>query len=34
MPGMVVIKQVLFDGILLLILGSIVAWLYRQPEQA
>ncbi len=29
MPGSVVIKQIVFDGILLVILGSIVAWLYR-----
>ncbi len=29
MPGAVVIKQIIFDGILMLILGAIVAWLYR-----
>jgi hypothetical protein len=29
MPGGVVIKQVIFDGVLLVILGTIVAWLYR-----
>jgi hypothetical protein len=29
MPAAVVIKQILFDGVLLLILGAIVAWLYR-----
>jgi len=29
MPGEVVIKQIVCDGILLLILGTIVAWLYR-----
>jgi len=29
MPSGVVIKQIVFDGILLLILGLIVAWLYR-----
>ena len=29
MPGGVVIKQIIFDGVLLLILGCIVAWLYR-----
>ena len=29
MPGGVVIKQILFDGVLLVILGTIVAWLYR-----
>ena len=27
MPGTVVIKQVVFDGILIVILGTIVAWL-------
>jgi len=29
MPGVVVIKQIVFDGILMVILGTIVAWLYR-----
>ena len=29
MPGNVVVKQILFDGILMLILGTIAAWLYR-----
>lgn len=29
MPGNVVIKQIFFDGVLLVILGMIVAWLYR-----
>ena len=29
MPGNVVVKQILFDGILMLILGTVVAWLYR-----
>jgi hypothetical protein len=28
-PGDVVIKQILFEGLLMLILGAIVAWLYR-----
>jgi hypothetical protein len=32
MPGTVVIKQVVFDGILIVILGTIVAWLYRDPS--
>lgn len=32
MPGMLVIKQLVFDGILLLILGAVVAFLYRSPE--
>ena len=29
MPGEVVIKQILYDGVLTVILGTIVAWLYR-----
>ena len=29
MPGNVVIKQIIFDGVLMVILGAIVAWLYR-----
>jgi hypothetical protein len=29
MPGNVVIKQIVFDGVLMVILGTIVAWLYR-----
>lgn len=29
MPGMLAIKQMIFDGILLLILGAIAAWCYR-----
>ena len=29
MPGEVVVKQIVFDGVLLVILGTIVAWLYR-----
>jgi hypothetical protein len=29
MPASVVIKQVLFEGVLMVILGTIVAWLYR-----
>ena len=29
MPGGVVIKQIVFDGALMVILGMIVAWLYR-----
>ena len=34
MPSAVVIKQIVFDGILMLILGAIVAFMYRQPESA
>ena len=29
MPGMLAIKQMLGDGVLLLLLGLLVAWLYR-----
>jgi hypothetical protein len=29
MPGAVVAKQILFDGVVLIILGALVAWLYR-----
>lgn len=31
MPGMLVVKQIVFDGILVVILGAIVAFMYRQP---
>ena len=34
MPGAVVTKQIVFDGILILILGAIVAFLYRGPVRA
>ena len=34
MPGMLVIEQIAFDSILLLILGAIVAFMYRSPERA
>jgi hypothetical protein len=29
MPGDVVIKQIVYDGVLTVILGTIVAWFYR-----
>jgi predicted membrane protein len=29
MPGEVVIKQIVFDGMLIVVLGAMVAWLYR-----
>lgn len=32
MPGAVVVKQIVFDGILILILGVITAFLYREPN--
>ena len=34
MPGLVVIKQVVFDGVLMVILGVIVAYLYRDTATA
>ena len=32
MPGLLVVKQIVFDGILLLLLGMLVAWLYSAPQ--
>jgi hypothetical protein len=29
MPGELVIKQIVYDGVLMVLLGAIVAWLYR-----
>jgi hypothetical protein len=29
MPGNVVVKQIVFDGVLMVILGVVVSWLYR-----
>jgi hypothetical protein len=34
MPGATVAKQIVFDGILVLILGMIVAFMYRKPASA
>jgi hypothetical protein len=34
MPGSVVVKQIVFDGILMLILGLITAFIYRRPARA
>ena len=34
MPGAVVVKQIVFDGILMLILGCVTAFVYRQPASA
>jgi hypothetical protein len=34
MPGMHVVKQIIFDGTLIVILGAVVAFLYRQCDQA
>ncbi len=33
MPGMHVVKQIVFDGALLLILGAVVAFLYRNDKR-
>ena len=30
-PGATVVKQIIFDGILVLVLGAIVAFMYRKP---
>ena len=34
MPGAHVVKQIVFDGILVLVLGAIVAYLYRTRGRA
>jgi len=34
MPGSLVAKQIVFDGILIVILGVIAAFMYRQPAKA
>ena len=31
MPGALVVKQIIFDSVLMLLLGSLVAFLYRSP---
>ena len=33
MPGMLVVKQIVFDGVLLLIIGAVVAFLYRNHKR-
>jgi hypothetical protein len=33
-PGMTVVKQIVFDGILMLILGEVVAFMCRSPARA
>lgn len=32
-PPMLVVKQIVFDGLLLLLLGLLVAWWHREPRQ-
>lgn len=34
MPAGVVIKQIIFDGVLLVVLGAVVAWMYRSNGRA
>jgi hypothetical protein len=34
MPGMLVVKQILFDATLIVVLGVIVALMYRRPSSA
>ena len=31
MPGSMAVKQILFDSLLIVVLGIIVAWFYRAP---
>jgi hypothetical protein len=33
MPGDMVIKQIVYDGVLMVILGTIVAWVYRDAAK-
>lgn len=34
MPGLHVVKQIVFDGALMLVLGAVVAFMYRDPRVA
>jgi hypothetical protein len=34
MPMLTVVKQIVFDGVLLIILGIVVAWMYRDQPRA
>jgi hypothetical protein len=34
LPGSLVIQQIVYDAILVVLLGLLVAWLYRTPSQA
>ena len=34
MPGISVVKQMVFDGVLLLVLGAVAAFLYRNQKPA
>jgi hypothetical protein len=33
MPAATVVRQIVFDGIVVLVMGAIVAWLYRAPAR-
>ena len=34
MPGILAVKQIVFDGVLLLVLGTVTAFLYRNDKRA
>ncbi|MBI5716445.1 MAG: hypothetical protein HZC37_02015 [Burkholderiales bacterium] len=34
MPGLVVVRQVVYDGILIVLLGCLVAWMHREQATA
>jgi hypothetical protein len=34
MPGATVVKQIVFDGILIVLLGAVVAFMHRSPPQS
>ncbi len=34
LPGMLVVKQIVFDGVLLLLLGAVAAFVYRNDKRA
>lgn len=34
MPGMHVVKQIVFDGVLVFVLGMVAAFIYREPGRA
>jgi hypothetical protein len=31
-PGMLAVKQIVFEGILVVLLGAVVAFFYKQPS--
>lgn len=34
MPGLLVVRQIVYDGMLIVLLGCLVAWLHRDPAAA